>query len=268
MNSQAADAPRETPDMQGPLNIQVIPDFPIVRAGDDIAQQIGDAMAAAELSLQDGNVIVLAQKIVSLSEGRTVRLDDVDVSAAAKELAAQTDKDPRIVELILRESEEIIRHKAGVIIARHRLGLISANAGIDQSNIDQANGECALLLPDDPDQSASRLRQALMTSTGKKVAVVISDSMSRPWRLGTIGTAIGSAGIDVLDDRRGESDLYGRELKVTMINRADSIAAAAVLLMGEATERTPVAIVRGLAAEDSTQAARECVRPLADDLFL
>ena len=259
---------RETPDMQVPLSIEVIPDFPIVKAGDDIAQQIGDTMAAAKLALQDGNVVVVAQKIVSLSEGCTVQLCDVDVSAAAERLAAQTDKDPRIVELILRESEEIIRHKPGVIIVRHRLGLIGANAGIDQSNIDQANGECALLLPKDPDQSAIKLREALVASTGKKVAVVISDSMNRPWRLGTIGTAIGSAGIDVIDDRRGESDIYGRELKVTMMNRADSIAAAAVLLMGEATERTPVAIVRGLAAEDSTQVARDCIRLLADDLFL
>ncbi len=258
----------ETSDMQATLIIEAIPDFPVVKAGDDIAQQIGDALAAASMSLQDGDIIVLAQKIVSLSEGRTVQLDDVEVSAAAEELAAQTDKDPRIVELILQESDEVIRSKPGVIIARHRLGLIGANAGIDQSNIDHANGECALLLPEDPDQSAIRLRQALTASTGKRVGVVISDSMNRPWRLGTIGTAIGSAGIDVLDDKRGEADLYGRELKVTVANRADAIAAAAVLLMGEASERIPLAIVRGLPAEDSMQAARDCVRPLAEDLFL
>ena len=183
----------ETSDMQATLIIEAIPDFPVVKAGDDIAQQIGDALAAASMSLQDGDIIVLAQKIVSLSEGRTVQLDDVEVSAAAEELAAQTDKDPRIVELILQESDEVIRSQPGVIIARHRLGLIGANAGIDQSNIDHANGECALLLPEDPDQSAIRLRQALTASTGKRVGVVISDSMNRPWRLGTIGTAIGSA---------------------------------------------------------------------------
>ena len=254
--------------MQPTLIIQPIPDMPVVKAGEDLAQLIGDALAAANMSLQDGDIVVLAQKIVSLSEGRTVQLDSVEVSAAAKGLAAQTDKDPRIVELILQESDEVIRSKPGVIIARHRLGLIGANAGIDQSNIDHANGDCALLLPEDPDRSAISLRQALTASTGKRVGVVISDSMNRPWRLGTIGTAIGSAGIDVLDDRRGERDLYGRELKVTITNRADAIAAAAVLLMGETTERTPVAIVRGLSAEDSTQAARDCVRPLAEDLFL
>ena len=248
--------------------IQPIPGIPVVKAGEDLAQLIGDALAAANMSLQDGDIVVLAQKIVSLSEGRTVQLDDVEVSAAAEELAAQTDKDPRVVELILQESDEVIRSRPGVIIARHHLGLIGANAGIDQSNIDHANGDCALLLPEDPDRSAIGLRQALTASTGKRVGVVISDSMNRPWRLGTIGTAIGSAGIDVIDDRRGEPDLYGRDLKVTMSNRADAIAAAAVLIMGETSERTPVVIVRGLPAEDSTQVARDSVRPLAEDLFL
>ena len=254
--------------MQPTLIIQPIPEFPVVQAGDDLAQLITAALAAAKLSLQEGDIVVLAQKIVSLSEGRTVRLDEVEVSAAAEELATQTDKDPRLVELILRESEDIVRAKPGVIIARHRLGLIGANAGIDQSNIDHAAGECALLLPEDPDRSALRLREILTASTDCNIGVIISDSMNRPWRLGTIGTAIGSAGIDVLDDRRGEADLFDRELKVTMTNRADSIAAAAVLIMGETTERTPVAVVRGLSAEGSTQVARDCVRPLAEDLFL
>ena len=254
--------------MQPTLIIEPVPDLPVVKAGDDLAQLIFAALAAAKMSLQADDIVVIAQKIVSLSEGRTVELDGVEVSRAAQELAAQTDKDPRIVELILRESAEIIRHKPGVIIARHRLGLIGANAGIDQSNIDHADGECALLLPEDPDQSAKTLRAALMASSGSTVGVIISDSMSRPWRLGTIGTAIGSAGVNVLDDRRGESDLYGRELKVTMANRADAIAAAAVLIMGETTELTPVTVVRGLSAGDSTQTARDCVRPLAEDLFL
>jgi len=254
--------------MQPTLIIEPVPDLPVVKAGDNLAKLIFAALATAQMSLQADDIVVIAQKIVSLSEGRTVKLDGVEVSRAAKELAARTDKDPRIVELILRESAEIIRHKPGVIIARHRLGLIGANAGIDQSNIDHAGGECALLLPEDPDQSAKSLRAALMASSGNTVGVIISDSMSRPWRLGTIGTAIGSAGVNVLDDRRGESDLYGRELKVTVTNRVDAIAAAAVLIMGETTELTPVAIVRGLPAEDSTQVARDCVRPLAEDLFL
>ena len=203
-----------------------------------------------------------------MSEGRKVLLKDVTVSAAALEVAAETEKDPRLVELILQESKEIIRKKPGVIIVRHRLGLVGANAGIDQSNIDHSDGECALLLPEDPDLSAMKIRRTLLDITGSVVGVIISDSMNRPWRLGTVGTAIGSAGLDVLDDRRGTQDLFGRELKVTVANRADAIAAAAVLIMGEATEAVPAAIVRGLKVGDSEQAARDCIRPRAVDLFL
>ena len=250
------------------LSIYSIVGIPVVNADDDLAEIIDAALTSGGLSLQDGDVVVIAQKIVSLAEGRKVRLDDVQVSAAAEELAAQTEKDPRLVELILQESEEVVRSKPGVIITRHRLGLVGANAGIDQSNIEHEDGDCALLLPEEPDQSASLLRNALRKKTGRNVSVIISDSMNRPWRLGTIGTAIGSAGIDVVDDRSGEPDLYGRELKVTLSNRADAIAAAAVLIMGETSERTPAVIVRGLPAEDSTQVARDSVRPSAEDLFL
>ncbi len=254
--------------MQAKLSIYPIAGIPVVKADDDLAGLIYAALSAGDFSLQDGDVVVIAQKIVSLAEDRKVRLEDVQVSTAAEELAAQTEKDPRLVELILQESEEVIRSKPGVIITRHRLGLVGANAGIDQSNIEHEDGECALLLPEEPDQSAKSLRDALRENTGRNVGVVISDSMNRPWRLGTIGTAIGSAGIDVLDDRRGEPDLYGRELKVTLSNRADAIAAAAVLIMGETSERTPAVIVRGLPPADSTQVARDGVRPLAEDLFL
>jgi coenzyme F420-0:L-glutamate ligase/coenzyme F420-1:gamma-L-glutamate ligase len=200
-------------------------------------------------------VVVVAQKIVSLAENRLVFLDDVKVSDAAAGLAAETDKDPRLVELILRESAAVIRKKPGVIIARHRLGWVGANAGVDQSNIDHSKGECALLLPE-------------MEATGKILGVIVSDSTNRPWRLGSIGTAIGSAGITVLGDHCGQPDLYGRELKATVTNQADAIAAAAVLVMGESTERVPVVVVRGLAARESGQTARDCVRPVADDLFL
>jgi coenzyme F420-0:L-glutamate ligase/coenzyme F420-1:gamma-L-glutamate ligase len=172
------------------------------------------------------------------------------------------------VELILRESAAVIRKKPGVIIARHRLGWVGANAGVDQSNIDHSKGECALLLPEDPDESAKKLRKALMEATGKILGVIVSDSTNRPWRLGSIGTAIGSAGITVLGDHCGQPDLYGRELKATVTNQADAIAAAAVLVMGESTERVPVVVVRGLAARESGQTARDCVRPVAEDLFL
>jgi len=254
--------------MKQALSILPIANIPIVQPGGDLALLIGDALSAANLTVEDGDVVVVAQKIVSLSENRLVRLDDVDVSPAAERLAAETDKDPRLVELILRESSAVIRKKPGVIIARHRLGLVGANAGVDQSNIDHSDGACALLLPEDPDRSATALREALMKATGKSLGVVVSDSMNRPWRLGSIGTAIGSAGIAVIDDRCGQPDLFGRELQATVTNQADAIAAAAVLVMGESTERVPAVIVRGLAARDSGQMARDCIRPAADDLFL
>jgi coenzyme F420-0:L-glutamate ligase/coenzyme F420-1:gamma-L-glutamate ligase len=173
-----------------------------------------------------------------------------------------------MVQLILDESTEVIRAVPGVLIVRHRLGIIGANAGIDQSNIDHQGGECALLLPEDPDRSAAQLRDALQRRTAKKLGVVISDSMNRPWRLGTTGQAIGSAGIMVLDDRRGQQDLFGRELQVTMTNRADSIATAALLVMGETTEGVPAALVRGFPPEESQQVARNSLRPAAEDLFL
>jgi coenzyme F420-0:L-glutamate ligase/coenzyme F420-1:gamma-L-glutamate ligase len=250
------------------LSIQTLEGLPIIHGGDDLCAIIADAMTGAEVSLDDGDVVVVAQKIVSLAEGRLIRLDDVLPSAKALELAAETEKDPRIVELILTESVDIVRTKPGVIIARHRLGIVGANAGIDQSNIDHVDGECALLLPENPDQSASDLREALARQTGLRIGVIISDSMNRPWRLGSVGIAIGSAGLEVLDDRRGHADLFGRELKVTLSNRADAIAAAAVLMMGETTERTPVAIVSGLAGENSEQKATDSIRPESDDMFL
>lgn len=242
--------------------------IPLVQEGDDLSALMEQAVARAGLSLQAGDVLVVAQKIISKSEGRVVRLRDVQPTARAVELAEITDKDPRMVQLILDESIEVVRAVPGVLIVRHRLGMIGANAGIDQSNIEHQGGECALLLPVDPDRSAARLRDTLQQRTGKKLGVVVSDSMNRPWRLGTMGQAIGSAGILVLDDRRGQRDLFGRELQVTMTNRADSIAAAALLVMGETTESVPAALVRGFAPEESTQAARDSIRPAVEDLFL
>lgn len=242
--------------------------IPLVGEGDDLAALLEEALARSSLSLQAGDVLVVAQKIVSKAEGRVVRLRDVQPSARAVELAERTDKDPRIVQLILDESSEIIRAVPGVLIVRHRLGMIGANAGIDQSNVDHRDGECALLLPVDPDRSAAALRESLQRRTRKQLGVIISDSNNRPWRLGTLGQAIGSAGIRVLDDRRGQRDLFGRELQVTVSNRADSIATAALMVMGETTERVPAALVQGLEPEDSRQVARDCLRPAAEDLFL
>ena len=249
------------------LLIHPVTDLPLVRSGDNLALLIGTACDRGGFALRDGDVVVLAQKIVSKAEGRQVLLADVEASPEALKLAEEVDKDPRLVELVLRESDTIIRKTHGVLIVRHRLGIVSANAGIDQSNISHDQGESALLLPRDPDQSARRLRADFATDSGLNLGIIISDSTNRPWRMGTVGIAIGSAGITVLDDRRGQTDMFGRELKVTMINRADSIATAAMLVMGETTERVPAAIVRGFPAENSSQVAADCLRPLAEDLF-
>jgi coenzyme F420-0:L-glutamate ligase/coenzyme F420-1:gamma-L-glutamate ligase len=250
------------------LSIHALKTIPLVMAGDDLAVLLVAALDEAGLEAVAGDILVVAQKIVSKAEGRRIRLDDVQPSPQAGRLAAEVGKDPRLVELILGESTGIVRKAPGVIIVRHRLGFVSANAGIDQSNIGHEDGESALLLPLDPDLSARRLRADIERLSGRRMGVIISDSMNRPWRLGTIGSAIGSAGLTVLDDRRGQHDLFGRELKVTMINRADSMATAAMLLMGETTERVPAALLRGFPAEDSSQRAADCIRPTAEDLFL
>ena len=240
----------------------------LVDAGDDLAVVLLEAIAANDLALEDGDILAIAQKIVSKAEGRQVPLAGVSASPEAQRLAAETEKDPRLVQLILDESTEVVRQKPGVLIVRHKLGLVGAHAGVDQSNIDHGDEAEALLLPKDPDASAARLRAALVDATGRAVGVLITDSANRPWRLGTVGIAIGAAGLDVLDDRRGGTDLYGRELKVTLVNRADSIAAAATLAMGETTERIPAALVRGLpSATRPSQRATDVVRPLEEDLF-
>jgi len=249
------------------LNIYPVVGIPLVSDGADLASLIHTAISASNFKVGDGDVLVVAQKIVSKAEGRTFRLADVEASDKARDLAQEIDKDPRLVELILRESIAVVRKAPGVLIVRHRLGIVCANAGIDQSNVDHSQGECALLLPQDPDRSADQLRNELMALTGKRLGIIISDSINRPWRLGTIGIAIGSAGNMVLDDRRGHNDMYGRELQVTMSNSADSIATAAMLVMGETTERVPVAVVQGLDLEGFQQAS-DSVRPAEQDLFL
>jgi len=249
------------------LSITPLAGIPMVRAGDDLAALILSALAAQKLALAPGDILVVAQKIVSKAEGRQVSLSSITPSTDAIQLAKETEKDPRLVELILRESTTVLRKKPGVLIVRQKLGIVGAQAGIDQSNIEHGADENALLLPEDPDRSARNIRDAIARRTGVRPGVIVSDSMNRPWRLGTIGGAIGSAGIQVLDDRRGKHDIYGREMKVTMINRADSVATAATLVMGETTERTPVALVRGFPQEDDTQTARDIIRPLEEDLF-
>jgi len=216
---------------------------------------------------QDGDVFAVAQKIVSKAEGRLVDLVDVTPSGRAVELAAQVGKDPRLIELILRESEEVSRLRPGVIITRHRLGFTSANAGIDRSNVGPDGEERVLLLPLDPDASARRIRETILAELGTAVGVVITDSHGRPFRLGTVGVAIGVAGLPALWDRRGEPDRYGYRLQHTDVGVADEIAAAAGLLMGQAAEGQPAVLIQGLSLPPIDGRATDLVRPKALDLY-
>ena len=248
------------------VTFNTIPGMPLVQNGDCVASIIVNAATRANMMFKTGDLLVIAQKIVSKAEGRQVDLGDVVVSPEASQLAEETEKDPRLVELILSESSQVMRQKPGVIIVRHKLGHVGANAGIDQSNVE--GDDQALLLPIDPDQSAIEIREKISEKTGVLIGVIICDSLNRPWRLGTTGGAIGCAGLQVLDDHRGGQDMFGNELKVTLINRADSIAAMATLLMGETDEGTPVAIIRGMPQGTGPfGTAHDIHRPLEEDLF-
>lgn len=250
------------------VSLIALPDFPHVRPGDDLGGLLVAALAAAGLSLEGGDVLVLAQKIVSKAEGRLVRLGEVRPGERALEVAAEIGKDARLVELILQESEEISRLRPNLIIVRHRLGFTSANAGVDRSNVQQeGEEETVLLLPRDPDGSAAGLRQVLQERLGVAVGVIIADSHGRPFRLGTVGVAIGVAGLPALWDRRGEADLYGYRLQHTDVGLADEIAAAASMVMGQAAEGTPVVLVRGLSLPAGEGKAGDLIRPKEFDLY-
>jgi coenzyme F420-0:L-glutamate ligase/coenzyme F420-1:gamma-L-glutamate ligase len=243
--------------------------LPEVRPGDDIAGLLMDAFSATKLSPQEGDILVLASKIISKVEGRQVKLDGVSPGDRAKDVAVLTGKDPRLVELILSESQSISRMKPGLLIVRHRLGFTSANAGIDRSNVVQEGaGETVLLLPQDPDDSATRLREAIRERLGLSLGIVIADSHGRPFRLGTVGVAIGVAGLPALWDRRGELDRHGYALQHTMVGTADEIAAAAGLLMGQTDESTPAVHIRGLLLPPIDGQAADLIRPSEADVYL
>ena len=250
------------------ISFTAVPDFPAVGAGDDLASLIGDAIRRAGMTLGDGDIIVIAQKIVSKAEDRYADLRDVTPSARAIELAAAVDKDPRLVELILGESAAVLRHKPGVLIVEHRLGFVAANAAIDHSNVGAEGGDDhVLLLPRDPDASCRRLRAALADRFGVRLGVIINDSVGRAWRLGTVGLAIGVAGPEPLVDLRGRRDLDGRELVVSETAFADEVAAAASIVMGQADEATPVVVAGGLDWRESEAGADALLRPHDEDLF-
>lgn len=252
------------------LTLTPLKNIPMIKTGDNLAAIISQALENDNIQLQDGDILVLAQKIVSKAEGRWVNLNDVVPSSQAVTLAKQIDKDNRIIELVLSESREVLRTRPGTIIVEHKLGFICANAGIDHSNVageGNADGEWVLLLPEDPDRSAMNLRQVLAEAGGVNVGVLIIDSHGRSWRLGIVGTVIGLAGVPGLVDLRGQPDLFGYTLRITQIAVADELAAAASLVMGQAAEGTPVVHVRGFPYPLRDGSMKELLRPKELDLF-
>lgn len=251
------------------LELIALAGFPQVAPGDDLAVLIADNLAANDLTLEAGDVLVLAQKIVSKAEGRYRRLAAIEPGPRALELARQADKDPRLVELILGESKEVLRVRPGVIIVEHRQGYVHANAGIDRSNIpDTTEDPQVLLLPEDCDASAARLRAGLAgLSGGIDVQVIINDSAGRAWRNGTVGMALGTAGLEPLFNQVGEYDLFGNLLQVTEAAVADELAAAASLVMGQAAEGLPVVLVRGARLRRANGGSHSLLRPRAMDMF-
>ena len=249
-------------------NIFAVSSIGKIQPGDNISELILARLQAQGEALKDGDVIVIAQKIISKVEGRQVDLKHVVPSKKANRIAKQSHKDPRIVELILNESVEIIRIKEGLIITRHHLGLVLANAGIDQSNIEHDPDGSVLLLPKSPSKSCEDIRQAIRSQTKKDVAVLMNDSVGRPWRIGTTSIAIGSAGLTPLLDQRGKTDLFGRQMETAMTAIADQVASMAALIQGECNEGQPIVICRGLKCFMGTGKASDLVRPIEQDLFL
>jgi coenzyme F420-0:L-glutamate ligase / coenzyme F420-1:gamma-L-glutamate ligase len=256
-------------------DIRIIPltGIPLIQPGDDLAQILGDAIDRLERPqgfskpVRSGDVLVLAQKIVSKAEGRYVDLGTVTPSAQARAVALQCDKDPRLIEVILSESVAVVRVRPGLIITRHRLGFIAANAGVDRSNVAPAGIDRVLRLPVDPDRSAANIRSAVRERFGVDLGVIIADSHGRPHRMGTIGVAIGLSGLPGFEDWRGRKDLFGYTLQHTEVGAADQIAAAATLMLGQAAESIPAVIVRGAIFEARDGSAQEINRPRTLDLF-
>ena len=259
-----------------PVTLTAVPGIPPIGPRDDVAAILVAALVAAAMTPASGDVLVVAQKIVSKAEGRIVDLNGVTPSARARELAAKVDKDPRLVELILRESSEVVAHKPGVLVVAHKLGFVLANAGIDRSNVappsdsgpdSGPDSEPVLLLPVDPNASAAALKARLDDHFGAALGVVVSDSVGRAWRNGITGIALGAAGLPALRDLIGQTDLFGRRLEVTQTGFADEIAGAASLVMGQADEGLPAVLVRGLSWREPAADATALLRPKDQDLF-
>jgi coenzyme F420-0:L-glutamate ligase / coenzyme F420-1:gamma-L-glutamate ligase len=244
--------------------------LPLVFPGDDLPALITETLTKNNLALQDEDVLVIAQKIVSKAEGRLVNLTTVKPSEAALDYARIAEKDPRLVELILSESQEVLRVRKNLIIVEHRLGFVSANAGIDHSNVSGSWGDAkdwVLLLPKNPDTSAAHIRQMLEEKFGVRIGVLIIDSHGRAWRLGTIGMTIGLSGVPGLVDLRGEPDLFDYRLRVTQVAASDELAAGASLVMGQAREGRPVILARGFPYALREGSLSELIRSKEADLF-
>jgi len=254
--------------MSQKVTLSALSGIKLIEPGDDLGAITVAALRANGLVPQEGDVLVVAQKIVSKAEGRYVDIASAQASERAISLAAEVDKDPRFVEVVLSEAKRVVRYRPGLLIVEHRLGFVMANAGIDHSNVAAEDGvERVLLLPVDPDGAAKALREHLRGAFGVGIGVIISDSFGRAWRKGTVGVALGAAGMPALVDLRGQRDLFGRELLVTETGFADEIAAAAGLLMGQADEAMPIVLVRGLGWSAPDQPAAALVRPAEHDLF-
>lgn len=247
------------------LTLTPLQNIPLIRQGDNLADIILNSCS----DIEDNDIFVLAQKIVSKAEGRMVNLSDVQASAKAIELANKTEKDARLVELMLQESNEVVRFRKGVIVVEHKLGFICANAGIDHSNVlgDGDNKDVVLLLPKNPDNSAKQIRDEIKKRTNKNIGVMIIDSHGRAWRNGTVGVCIGLSGIPAVIDERGWKDLFGYTLQATIVGVADELAAAASLVMGQAAEGTPIVHVRGFPFPLGEGSLQELIRPKELDMF-
>ena len=250
--------------------------IPFIRRDDNLADMLLKSLSDSNIAAQDDDVLVIAQKVVSKTEGRAVNLNTVNPSQRAQEMAVETNKDPRLVELILQESNEVLRTRPGVIIVEHRLGFVCANAGIDHSNVSpplptgealEVREDWVLLLPENPDGSAQTLHTQIQEKTGKQIGILIIDSHGRAWRNGTVGIAIGIACLPGLEDLRGKPDLFGYTLQVTQVGVADELAAAASLVMGQAAEGTPAVHVRGFPYPLREGSLKELIRPKEQDLF-
>lgn len=250
------------------ISIHALKDVPLIKPNTNLANMINSLLSSQFQNLKDGDTLVLAQKIVSKAEGRYVSLNNIQPTAYAVELSQAIGKDPRYIQVVLNESKEVVCYKKNILIVEHKLGFIHANAGIDESNIEQnVNDPQVLLLPEDPDRSAYLLQCELLKLMGKKFNIIISDSTGRAFRKGICGIAIGSAGFKVLQDLYGALDLYGNVLVRTEVATADELASAASLLMGQGDEANPVILLQGVCLDPSALGAKELIRPKNEDLF-